>query len=111
MIIVFILHGMVIWRRIAEEKRKEVGILLAAINEKLWFGHFNLWGEEGLPMFRATLLLRGHPGVTVEQAEDLVETAILECERFYPAFQHVIWGGKTADEAVEVAMVDTVGEA
>ncbi len=97
--------------RVTEEKREQVGILLAVINEKLWLGHFGLWGEGGLPMFRAALPLRGHPGVTVEQAEDLVETAIIECERFYPAFQHVIWGGKTVSEAVEAAMIETVGEA
>ena len=97
--------------QIAEEKREQAGGLLAAINEKLWLGHFGIWGEEGLPMFRTTLLLRGHSGLTVEQAEDLVETAIIECERFYPAFEHVIFGGKTAREAVEAAMIETVGEA
>ena len=97
--------------RVTEEKREQAGGLLAAINEKLWLGHFGFWGEEGLPMFRTTLLLRGHSGVTVEHAEDLVETAIIECERFYPAFEHVIFGGKTAKEAVEAAMIETVGEA
>lgn len=97
--------------RVAEDQVEQVHELLAMVNEKLWLGHFGMWAEEGLPMFRTTLPLRGHPGVTVEQAEDLVETAILECERFYPAFQYVIWGGKTALEAVEAAMIDTVGEA
>jgi hypothetical protein len=41
----------------------------------------------------------------------MVETALLECERFYPAFQYVIWGGKQAPDAIEAAMIDTVGEA
>ena len=97
--------------RVTEEKYEQVHELLAKINEKLWLGHFGIWADEGQPMFRTTLPMRGHPGVTVEQAEDLVETAIIECERFYPAFQHVIWGGKTALEAVGAAMIDTVGEA
>jgi hypothetical protein len=43
--------------------------------------------------------------------EDLVDTAIAECERFYPAFQYVIWGGRTPEDAVSAAMVDTLGEA
>ena len=85
--------------------------LLALINERLWLGHFGMWSEEGLPLFRHSLPLRGGGGPSVEQMEDLLDTGIRECERFYPAFQYVIWGGKTAGEAVEVAMVETVGEA
>ena len=46
-----------------------------------------------------------------EQVEDLVDIAVSECERFYPAFQLVIWGGKPAAEALAVAMIDPVGEA
>jgi len=53
--------------------------------------------------FRHALLLRGVAGVSAEQVEDLVELALVECERFYPAFQLVIWGGKTADEAMTAA--------
>ena len=97
--------------RVSPEQYEQMHELLALINEKLWLGHFGMWTDEGLPMFRNTLPMRGHPGVTVEQAEDLVETAILECERFYPAFQYVVWGGKTAVEAVQSAMIDTMGEA
>jgi len=41
----------------------------------------------------------------------MVDTAITECERFYPAFQQVLFGGKSATESIEVAMVDTIGEA
>jgi hypothetical protein len=55
--------------------------------------------------------LRGVSGVSAEQVEDLVELALVECERFYPAFQLVIWGGKTAEEAMTAAILDPVGEA
>src|SRR5436305_563617 len=67
--------------------------------------------EEESIMFRHALLLRGVSGVSAEQVEDLVELALVECERFYPAFQLVIWGGKTADEAMTAAILDPVGEA
>ncbi|MDG2205788.1 MAG: YbjN domain-containing protein [Alphaproteobacteria bacterium] len=97
--------------RVAEDQLSRVHELLALVNEKLWLGHFSIWADEGLPMFRATLALRGQQGLTVEQTEDLVETALIECERFFPAFQYVIWGGKAATEAIEAAMIDTVGEA
>ena len=62
-------------------------------------------------MFRHTLLLRGAGRVSAEQFEDLVDIAFSECERFYPAFQFVLWGGKTPEEALAAAMLETVGEA
>ena len=62
-------------------------------------------------MFRHAMPLRGTKGPSQEQLEDLVDTAIAECERFYPAFQYVIWGGRTPEDAVLAAMVDTRGEA
>ena len=43
--------------------------------------------------------------------EDLVEVCLTECERFFPAFQFVIWGGKTPAEAMQAALIDVVGEA
>src|SRR5688572_9829219 len=92
-------------------KRAGVAELLAHINERLWLGHFDLCSDEGAPMFRHTILLRGTAGVTSEQLEDLMEAAIHECERFYPAFQFVLWGGKKPQEAVEAALLDTVGNA
>lgn len=97
--------------RVPKEHRTALHALLALVNEKMWLGHFGLWSEEGLPMFRNAIPLRGTFGPSMEQIEDLVETAIEECERFYPAFQYVIWGGKSAEDAVMAAMVDTVGEA
>ncbi len=97
--------------RVPSESRDNIHELLILINEKLWLGHFGLWDQEGLPMYRHALLLRGTRGPSLGQMEDMVDTAITECERFYPAFQQVLFGGKSATESIEVAMVDTVGEA
>jgi len=41
----------------------------------------------------------------------LVESAIDECERFYPVFQFVLWGGKTPAEAMAASLIETHGEA
>jgi hypothetical protein len=97
--------------RVPENRRIAVSELLAVANEKLWIGHFALWAEEGLPMFRYSLLLGPELSLGAERLESLIDVAISECERFYPAFQYVIWGGKSPSEAVEAAMLDTVGEA
>jgi hypothetical protein len=97
--------------KVPEGKARDVHSLLALINEKLWLGHFDLWGEEGMPLFRHSLLLRGTSGLAVEQMEDLVDIAVAECERFYPSFQYVVWAGKTPQEALAAAILETVGEA
>jgi len=97
--------------RVPTDRRKPVYELLALINEKIWLGHFGIWEDEGLPMYRHTLPLRGQNAPSFDQIEDLVDTAMFECERFYPAFQYVIWGGKAPHDALQAAMIDTVGEA
>jgi hypothetical protein len=96
--------------RIPAQKRPQATDLVALINEKLWLGHFDLCSEDLVPMFRHTMLMRGGPA-SIEPLEDLVDIALNECERFFPAFQFVLWGGKTPREALDAAMLETVGEA
>ena len=49
-------------------------------------------------MFRHSTILdaRENEGLSLEQAEAIAEAAVEECERFYPVFQFVLWGGKVA---------------
>lgn len=97
--------------RVAANKKEPIYALLAQANEKLWLGHFDLWSDENLPVFRHAVLLREGAGVSGELLEDLVDIAVTECERFYPAFQFVLWGGKPPAEALAAAMLETEGEA
>lgn len=97
--------------RVAEFKRRDVVELLARINEKLLIGHFDIWTDDGMPVFRHAVLLRGMSGATVEQVEDMIDIALAESERFYPALQFVIWGGKSPADAIEAALFETSGEA
>lgn len=97
--------------RIPPEKRRAVHDLLAMINERLWMGHFDLSSQDATPMFRHAVPTRGARALSVEQLEDLMDIALAECERFYPAFQFVLWGGYAPEEAVAAALIDTQGEA
>tara|TARA_R110000787_G_scaffold117043_9_gene227569 strand:+ start:1164 stop:1667 length:504 start_codon:yes stop_codon:yes gene_type:complete len=97
--------------RVPEKKSASIHPLLAIINERLLVGHFDLWSDDGLPVFRHALLLRGAAGVSVEQLEDVVDIAFTESERYYPAFQFVIWGGKSPEDAMAAAILETAGEA
>lgn len=97
--------------KVQPASRAAIYELVAMLNEKLWLGHFALWPDEGVPMFRHSVLIRGQVGASPELLEDMVDIALAECERFYPAFQFVIWGGKSPVDAVAASMLDTVGEA
>ena len=85
--------------------------LLSKINGQLWLGHFDLVEDEALLMYRHSVLKTEGQTATLAECENLIEIAITECERFFPAFNFVVWGGKTPDQAIEMAMFDTVGEA
>ncbi|AEG49064.1 protein of unknown function DUF1790 [Sphingobium chlorophenolicum L-1] len=97
--------------RVNEDKRPAIYETLGLINEQLWLGHFELWSSSGMVLFRHGALLGAGGTLTLDQAQILVETSIDECERFYPVFQFVLWGGKTPAEALSASLIETRGEA
>jgi hypothetical protein len=97
--------------KVPEKRRRALYEFLALANERLWIGHFGMESEDGMPVFRHAVLLRGAPGASAESLEDMVDIAITECERFFPAFQFVLWGGKSPQDALAAAMLECVGEA
>lgn len=97
--------------KVQPNRREEVVRLMSLINEQLYFGHFDLWRQDGAVMFRNGLMLAGGAEVTEEQCEALICQAVDSCERYYPSFQFVMWAGKSAEEAIEASMLETAGEA
>ncbi len=97
--------------KVPEKRRPALYELLALANERLWIGHFGMDSDDGMPLFRHSVLLRGARGASAESVEDMVDIAITECERFFPAFQFVLWGGKSPTDAMQAAMLECAGEA
>jgi hypothetical protein len=97
--------------KIPERRRAEVQQLISCINEQMWVGHFDLWLQDGMVMYRHALVLNGGVEASSTQCEALLATAVEACERYFPALQFVVWAGKPAREALEAAMLDTSGEA
>jgi hypothetical protein len=93
-----------------ERRRLELMQLIAEVNEQLWIGHFDLWSKDGVVMFRHSLILAGIEASS-RQCEVLLDAAIEACERYYQAFQFVVWAGKSAREAIDAALFETSGEA
>lgn len=97
--------------KVSDKHRTEIIRLLALVNEQLWMGHFDLWAEEGVVMFRQALLLSGGAEPTQQQLEALLSGAVEACERYYQAFQFILWAGKSAPDALAGTLFETVGEA
>ena len=90
---------------------QRIAPLILLINERLWIGHFDLCGEDGAVTFRQSMLMRGTSGVPAEQLESLMDIAVEECGRFYPAFQSVMWAGQSPEDAIKFASFETFGQA
>lgn len=97
--------------KVLDARKTEVMKLLALVNEQMWIGHFDLWQSEGVIMYRHALLLAGQAEASDEQIEAMLQNALEACERFYQAFQFVVWAGQSAKEAMDHSMIETVGEA
>lgn len=97
--------------RYSFEKRSDLYEMLALVNDQMSIGHFMLDPDSNLLVFRHAFLMRGQRQWSVEQFEDVVEIALTECDRFYPAFQYMLWGGKSASDAVAASLLEPVGRA
>ena len=96
--------------KVPDNRLGEVYRLIAQINEQLWLGHFDIWSTEGLIMFRQGLMLNGAVA-TPGQCEAMLRAALEACERYYQAFQFVVWAGKDARGALVSTMFETHGQA
>lgn len=96
--------------KVPDQKVGEVYRLIGQINEQLWIGHFDLWTQEGLIMFRHGLPLNSSLA-SVAQCEALMKSALEACEKYYQAFQFVVWAGKPSREALISTMFETEGQA
>ena len=94
-----------------QSKYRSAHELLALINEKLWIGHFDITKKNGIPAYRHTVLSLSENEMLQHQLEDLVDIAIYECEKYYPAFQLVLFDDSLPNNALSVSTFDTIGSA
>lgn len=97
--------------RIPSKRALEALRLVSTVNEQMVFGHFEMWFHNGSVLFRHAIPLSGGAVANDAQIECLLEAALNSCERYYQAFQFVVWAGKSATEALDNVLFDTVGEA
>ena len=97
--------------RFPQSKYRSAHELLALINEKLWIGHFDITAKNGIPAYRYTVLSLHENEMLHHQFEDLVDISIYECEKYYPAFQLVLFEDTEPINALSISTFDTIGRA
>jgi len=80
--------------------------LMSLLNERLTAGHFDYWERNASLVYRHNASLRGGAKLGVEQAMDIISTALEAAEYGFPASQYVIWAGKTAEDALNQALTE-----
>ncbi len=85
--------------------------MLNTVNEQCWSGAFTWWGEQKLMVWRYGLVMSGTQGASAEQIDTILGAAVTAAERYYPAFQLAIWGGKSPRDAMQVAIAEAYGRA
>ncbi|MBA4801624.1 MULTISPECIES: YbjN domain-containing protein [Euryhalocaulis] len=91
-------------------RRADLCDLMARVNERLPLGHFDSWEEEQAIVYRSTLPLIGQNAGPL-QVSTMIAAATEAADRFFPAFNFLIWAGKSPKEAADAAMFETVGQA
>ncbi|MBT8471510.1 MAG: hypothetical protein HKP25_01360 [Marinicaulis sp.] len=89
----------------------EASRLVAMVNERLWTGHFDLWTEDNAIVFRNAAILPENGTIEPGQAVAFIRAAGEAIDRFYPAFNFLVWGGKKPNEALEASLFETAGNA
>jgi hypothetical protein len=95
---------------VAPAQRAAASELLAAVNPRVWLGHFELW-EDGEIVFRHGMALMTGEQPSLAQAAAMIDVAVECADRFYPAFDFLVRGAKTPADAIAACMFETVGEA
>jgi hypothetical protein len=96
--------------RVAADRRLAIAELLASVNAQLWLGHFDMWAEDGAILFRHVLIFPDST-VSAAQCEALMQLGVEAADHYYPAFQFVLWGGKSARDALAAAVLEVAGQA
>ncbi|PRY21819.1 hypothetical protein CLV78_10890 [Aliiruegeria haliotis] len=94
-----------------EDRLGQLYEALNTVNDNCWAGAFTYWREQQLMTYRYGLVLAGGQMASPDQIDRLIGTAVMAAERYYPAFQLVVWGGQSPKDAMQVAIAEAFGRA
>lgn len=92
-------------------RRRQIAELVMMANERLWLGHFDYWADEQVLLYRHALPMLDRVEPDSGEVRAILAAGVDAINMFVPAFNFVIWAGKTPNEALEAALFETTGEA
>lgn len=84
---------------------------LNAVNDQCWAGAFSYWAEPKLMVYKYGLVLAGGNIASPEQIDTMITAAVMSAERYYPAFQLMVYTDKSVKDALQVAIAEAYGRA
>ena len=93
------------------EKFKDLYETLNVANDRCWTGAFTFWEEQKLMVYRYGLVLAGGQIASADQIDTMISSAVLTAEKYYPAFQLVIYDDQSPASAMQVAIAEAYGHA
>jgi hypothetical protein len=93
-----------------KEQRIDAQELISQLNPRVWLGHYELW-DDGEIIFRHGMALMTGEQPSLAQAAAMIDVAVESADRFFPAFDFLVRGSKSPQDAIAACMFETVGEA
>ena len=90
---------------------KSIYALISDINKKATVGFFNYCAELNTIFFSYKISIKGQDYISVEQIKNFIIIVNNECDRFFPVFFVFFYKKQDPIHALEIALLDTVGEA
>ncbi len=93
------------------KSNNSIYVLISNINEKVKLGHFNYSSKLSKVFYNYKVSVKGQDFVTIEQVEYLINITTEECDRFFPVFFVYFNKKKSPQSSIDIAILETCGEA
>ena len=90
---------------------KSIYSLISDVNKRANVGFFNYCTEHNAIFFSYKISIKGQDFISVEQIKNIINIVIDECDRFFPVFFVFFYKKQDPIHALDIALLDTVGEA
>ncbi len=90
---------------------KSIYSLISNVNIRASVGFFNYCSELNTIFFCYKVSIKGQDSISVEQIKNFINIVINECDRFFPVFFVFFYKKQDPIHALDIALLDTIGEA
>ncbi|MEE2694898.1 MAG: YbjN domain-containing protein [Pseudomonadota bacterium] len=90
---------------------KSIYSLVSNVNKKVNVGFFNFCSKLETIFFSYKISIKGQNAISFEQIQNFIDIVTNECDRFFPVFFVFFYKKQDPTSALDIALLDTCGEA